>query len=187
MTYKTNSDNVTAAKPKVGGGVYSAPAKTALPTDATTALNVAFKTLGFISDDGVTNENSMSSDNLKAWGGEIVNSIQTEKSDIFKYKLIEALNVDTLKETYGPDNVSGNLATGITVKANASELPIHPIVIETLLKGGVIKRIVIPKGKVVEIDEITYGDSDNIGYGLTVQAFPDDNGNTHYEYIKAGD
>ena len=35
--------NVTAAKPKVGGAVYSAPLGTELPKDATTPLNEAFK------------------------------------------------------------------------------------------------------------------------------------------------
>ena len=58
--------NVTAAKPKVGGAVYSAPLGTTLPTDATTALNVAFKALGYISEDGLKNKNSPSSENVKA-------------------------------------------------------------------------------------------------------------------------
>ena len=35
--------NVTTAKPKIGGAVYSAPLGTALPTDATTELDNAFK------------------------------------------------------------------------------------------------------------------------------------------------
>lgn len=40
--------NVTTAKPKIGGAVYSAPLGTALPTDATTKLDDAFKALGYI-------------------------------------------------------------------------------------------------------------------------------------------
>ena len=42
----SNSSHVTTAKPKVGGAIYSAPLGTELPTDATTALNTAFKSLG---------------------------------------------------------------------------------------------------------------------------------------------
>ena len=45
-------ENVTTAKPKIDGAIYSAPKGTALPTDAKTALNVAVKPLGYISEDG---------------------------------------------------------------------------------------------------------------------------------------
>lgn len=176
--------NVTAAKPKVGGAVYTGPAGTPLPTDATTDLNAAFKALGFVSDDGLTNSNTAKSEKIKAWGGTVVNSVQTEKEDTFTYKLIEALNVEVLKEVYGAENVTGKLSTGIKIEANSKELPVHPIIIETLLQGAV-KRIVLPAAKVSEVGEIKYADSDNVGYELTVQALPDEKENTHYEYIKS--
>ena len=38
-----NKANVTTGKPKVGGAVFRAPVGTTLPTDASTALNSAFK------------------------------------------------------------------------------------------------------------------------------------------------
>lgn len=180
----SKKDNVTAAKPKVGGAMYVATAGTALPTDATTALAEAFKSLGYISEDGLTNSNSPESDDIKAWGGDVVLTPITGRPDTYSVKLIESLNIDVLKMVYGDDNVTGTLETGITVKANATDLEEHPIVVDMILRNGVLKRICIPSAKVSEIGEIVYKDSDASGYELTLSCQPDADGNTHYEYIK---
>ena len=178
-----NTAYVSTGKPKVTGAIYRAPAGTALPTDAKTALNEAFKHLGYISEDGVVNSNNPESDSVKAWGGDTVLSFLSGKEDTFNFTLIEAMSLDALKTVYGDSNVTGALATGITVQANSKELPECAWAIDMVLKGGILKRIVIPSGKVTDIGEINYTDTDAIGYDITVTAMPDANGNTHYEYI----
>ena len=178
-----DANNVSAGKPKVGGAIFRAPLGTTLPTDVTTALDDAFKALGYCSDDGLTKTNSPESDSKKAWGGDNVLDMQKSKSDKFKFKLLEVLNVEVLKSVYGDNNVTGTLETGIVVKANNSENEQCSWVIDMILKKA-LKRIVIPCASVTEVGDIVYKDDDAIGYETTISAVPDSGGQTHYEYIK---
>lgn len=181
----STKSNVTAGKAKTAGPIFVAATDATLPTSAAETLDAAFTALGYMSEDGLTNSNSPESSDIKAWGGDIVLSVQTGKPDTFKFKMIEALNVDVLKAVYGSSNVTGTLAAGITVNANSTELPEQAWVADMIMRNGAAKRVVIPSGKITEISEIAYTDSDAVGYEVTVTAYPDESGNTHYEYIKA--
>lgn len=176
------SANVSVGKPKITGAIYRAPLGSTLPTDASGTLDAAFKCLGYISEDGLTNNNSPESGTIKAWGGDTVYTYWSSKEDTFAFTLIECLNIDVLKAVYGDDNVSGDLTTGITIKANAVQQPNACYVAELVLNGAV-KRIVIPSGGIASVGEISYTDEATIGYQTTINAVPDTAGNTHYEYI----
>ena len=178
--------NVSTGKPNPAGAIYWAPAGSTLPTDATTALDAAFKALGYISEDGLTNANGIETETIKAWGGDIVAVPQTDFTDTFQFKCIEVLNLDVLKFIYGADNVSGALATGITVKANAGDKPAGVFVCDMAMRDGAKKRVVAPNAKLTELGDITYVDNDVAGYEATITAmaggFSGDS-DTHKEYI----
>lgn len=179
-----NTDNVTTGKPKITGAIYRAPLGTTLPTDATTALSGAFAEMGYISDDGVVNSNTPSTTKIKAWGGQIVLIVTSEKPDTFKLKFIEALNSNVLETVYGEGNVTVDAVNGtIAVKANAAALNDYVYVIEEALKGGAKKRIVIPCGELSALGDIVYKDDTVIGYDVTLDALPNSPGDNHYEYI----
>lgn len=178
--------HVTVAKPKKGGAVFRAPLGTALPTSAGEALNEAFKGLGYISSDGVVNSNSPESESISAWGGDVVYTYPKSKADTFKLTLIEALNPEVLKAVYGDGNVTGTLETGLTVKANNDQQEASCFVIDTILRGNVLKRTVIPNASVTGVGDITYADGTVLGYETTLTAALDEDGNTHYEYLVKG-
>lgn len=179
-----NKDNVTTGKPRVGGAAFMAPTGTTLPTNAYADLAAAFAGLGYCSEDGLKNNGAITTEKVKAWGGDIVMTPQTEKADEFKITLIESMNSNVLKAVFGDSNVSGNLAGGIAVTVNSAELTEHVWVFDMILRGNILKRVVIPAGKVTAVDEVTYDDKSAVAYALTIAAMPDASGNTHYEYIK---
>ena len=179
-----SATNVTASKPRTTGCVSRAATTATPPTDATSSLGSAFTSLGYLSDDGISNNNSPETTQIKAFGGDVVLNTLTGKEDTFKFKLIEATNVDVLSAVYGSGNVTGSLATGITVKAKADDLEESMWIIDLILKGGILKRTVIPRASISEMSEIVYNDNDAVGYEITLQATPDSNGYTHYDYIK---
>jgi len=177
-----NALNVSTGKPlKATGAVFSAPAGSTLPPDAVTPLDAAFKALGYVSTDGVKNNTAITTQDINAWGGDVVLSALTGYKETFAFGLIET-SLGVLKEYYGEDNVS-EASTHITVKHQATDESGHPWVIEIGLNGGRIKRIVIPNGKIGERGEISYTDGNAIVYNLTVNALPDSAGYSAYSYI----
>lgn len=176
--------NVTFGKPKVGGAIFVSPITEDISIkNASDEIGESFKNLGYVSEDGLTNNNTAETEDIKAWGGDTVLNLQTAKPDTFTFTLIEVLNIEVLKTIYGEKNVEGTLEEGITVKANSTPGESKAFVAEMILNGGVIKRIYIPNGVVSEVGEITYTDGEAVGYETTLKALPDKEGNTHYEYI----
>ena len=177
-----NAQNVSFGKPKATGAVFVAPAGTTLPTNATTALSAAFKGLGYVSEDGLVNSVETDTENVNAWGGDLVLVGQTSFSETFTVNLLET-NADALKVYYGEDNVTVS-GDSITITQNSEQLPTVVVVFELVLTGGRVKRIVVPNAQIVDRSgEITYVDGEPIAYPAVFTAYPDSNGNTHTEYI----
>lgn len=175
--------NVAFGKPKATGAVYVAPAGTTLPTNATTALNAAFKGLGYVSDAGLTNAVKTNVQEVHAWGGNKVLVGQTEFGETFTVQLLET-NVDALGVYYGTGNVAVDGSGNITITQSPTELPNCVVVFELVQTGGRIKRIVVPNARIADRSgDIKYTDKDAVMYPAQFEALPDANGNTHMEYI----
>lgn len=179
--------NVSTGKPNISGAVYVAPMTATLPTDATTALGADYVCLGYVSEDGLENNNELDVSEIKAWGGNIVYRSLNGLDDTFSLSLIESENVDVLKNVYGDANVTLDADDNVTINIVAEDPQEKIWVFELAMRGGRAKRIVIPDGAVTARETITYNDSDAVAYGITVSAYPDSTGKTHVEYLEAAD
>ena len=176
-----DSRNVSSGKPAVGGAIFSAPAGTPLPEDAVEPLSDSYQELGYAAEDGVKNTVSTSSNSVKAWGGDEVLNEVSERSEEFGVKLIET-NAATLIEVYGEANVSVE-DNGFAVLHNSKALPEKVYVFEIVLSPTRVKRIAVPRAKILEVGEVVYNGKDPVGYDAKIAALPDKKGNTAYEYI----
>jgi hypothetical protein len=184
------ASKVVAGKPSVVGGAFYGPTATAGPVDGTTALGVGFTGLGYIGDDGLSETVDRSTDKKKAWGGDVVKIVQTDFGATIKLTLIESLNSDVLKAVYGDGNVSTTAATATEgtehkVQVNSDILPMKSWVFEIRDDPAKI-RIYVESGQVTEIGEVKYTESDLTGYEITIECFPDADGNAFVKYINDG-
>lgn len=172
--------NVASGKPLAAGGIYLAPIGSTAPTTVTAALNVAYKSAGYIGEDGVTEGGERSTTKIKAWGGNVVKVVQDEHSLTYTFRFIEAMNGDVLNAVYGEGNVTTTPATVSSgtiheVQVTGESLPHFQIVFE--IKDGDNRiRISAKDVQITEVGEITYSDGDVIGYEVTIECFADANG-----------
>lgn len=178
-----DADNVSFGKPKATGAVYVAPAGTSVPVTAWEDLDAAFDGMGYVSEDGLVNSIETDTEDVNAWGGDLVLSGQTTFKETFMVNLLET-NANVLKQYYGEDNVTVEGDGSMTVAQTSEQLPHVVVVFEMVMTGGRIRRIVIPDAQISDRSgEITYVDGEAITYPAMFVAYPDANGQTHTEYI----
>lgn len=168
--------NVVFSKPKASGASWSAPEGTALPKDAVTALSSDYVSHGYISEDGVAEGHSLSSETVKDYGKSTVLVVDGGDEVTVEVTYLEYTNPNVQIEAFGKDNVGltdGALAS-VKVTDDAKEIRVH--VFEHVLSNGLIERDVLPRAKVTNIDTITYSGGAALGVKVTYTAMADDDG-----------
>lgn len=177
--------NVSQAKPNTAGAIHVAPIASVqtLPASTSDALDATiYKCLGYITDEGLKNNDTVNPEKVKAWGGDVVLITKNGKEDTFAFSLMESKNANTLKFIYGENNVTIS-NDEIHVQSKDIGPDEYVVVIDMILRGGTAKRIVIPDGQVQELGEVSYVDNDAIKYPVTISAMQDSTGTSHHEYI----
>lgn len=163
------------------GGVLVGTAGATLPTSATGTLT-GFKALGLIGEDGLSETADRSTEQVRAWGGSLARTLQTEFGLMYTFQFIET-TPDVLRAIHGVANVTeGTTASELAIKINKEQLPKLPYVFE--VKDGENRiRIVIPQGQITNVGDITYSHNDIIRYEVTISCYADDAGNEGYKYL----
>ena len=135
--------NVTFGKPAVGGSIYRAlcSGSPTIPTTVDETLDEDFVCLGYVSEDGVSHTMENTEDGIKAWGNDIVLMPDVDRTDDFKFTLLEVQNEDVLKAVFVDSNVTVTAATStkpkqIAIASNTTVQPDCVWVIEMLMQGG---------------------------------------------------
>jgi hypothetical protein len=171
---------MTLAAPNVRiaitGEVYRAPFGTAAPTDSTTSLNAAYKGLGYLSEDGVSESWDDTVEEITAWqGATVVRAATTKSSGQLGFTMIETKGL--VLETFHRGSTMAEVTPG------NFKLEVKPIVATPLswvfhvIDGAKLIRMHLGNAEVVERGEVTYANGDAIGYPVVVKAYPDSLGN----------
>lgn len=175
--------NATNVRIAITGAVWKAPLGTAVPSDSDpfAALNSAFANLGYISDDGVTENLDDSVDDVVAWqSAQTVRSATTQSTVNLEFMMIETKG-SVLTAFYRGSSIT-------TPAAGIWKMEVKPIVSDPsiwvldVLDGTLYERSVIKNGEIVERGEIQNMNGGARGYPVTIRCYPDDDGNSMIKY-----
>jgi len=183
-----NTAQVLSGRPKVTGAITSFEIGAEIPADATTVLPTGGASLGYVSEDGLTNSYTRDSEQIREWGGKIVRVLQTDVTDTWTLAFIQSGDADVLSEVFGAGNVvvtpaSGSKGELITVSRNGDPLPPKCYVFD-MFDAGKSRRVKLGNAQITATDDIAYQRGAAIQYSVTITAYPDENGASSVEYIE---
>lgn len=187
-----DASNIGVAKGREGGYACVAPAGTD-PTpfiDMTKTLkelcdatSSKLKSLGYISEDGVTLTTDTDSDDHNDWSGKTIDSPLTSYSESVSVKFLESRDA-VLKVVYGEGNVSTEGGT-TTIRHNQNFTGSHLYIFDSVVSATKVKRTIIPNGVITEREDMEMNSSDLAGYEPKIKALPSEafEGDCMREYI----
>lgn len=162
------------------GHVYIAPYPTVpLPTDVTTTLAVAWKELGYLSEDGVAIAPTYDTNGIKAWQSAV--NVKTTVSGVgltAKINMLQVTKDATAEFFFGSSWVAGGPVGRLNVSSNPS-LAERSMVVEWTDDLGYINRFVMGRGFLTDRDSMQLQRTEATAFGITFECL-DNAGLTAY-------
>jgi len=186
----TEVEQLVAPLPRVTGGVLHAPKGTTLPTDALSAPDPAFLSLGRVSSDGVDRTEERGNVEIQDWGGNLVAVLQDKFGLTLKFKLLQFMNADVQKVAHGADNVTVTPptttgGTEIAAQINNALLDYGSWIIDGFYLDASM-RLVVPLGRITTLGPQKWVHKELTMYDITLKCFPDEVNNVAYQYSNDG-
>lgn len=167
------TNNVNLGIGLATGMFYTAPAGTALPTDASASLS-SWTEVGAVTADGITWSTGKDSDPLRNWAKEVERLIASDEGGTVTAPLMYTTQ-KTLETIFGAGNVSVTAATAghgnvisVTVEPGVSAAPAAFLFV--MKDGDDVIMLGTSKGVVREVGDISFSPTSAIVWEATIEA-----------------
>lgn len=163
------STDIDAVRVGLTGAISKGPVGTTAPTNATTAINVAFVDSGAISEDGITLTLPDAGDKntIHMWqGGAQVRTLRKVSDDLAQISFTMLETNKTSVETYFGVTVTQTAAHG-TFDYNVT-LPDPFAYVLDVIDGANIHRLHMPRAVKASVGDLVYKNDEPIGYQVTL-------------------
>jgi hypothetical protein len=148
------------------GAIYMSTVGATAPANSTAPLSTAWKELGFISEDGFTENWTVDSEEIKAWqNGAIVRRVITGSGLEFSFEAIET-NLNTLELFYPGSTVAAGQLTHKLATATDKAF------VFDVVDGAKTERIVVATARLSEAGERQYVNGSPRPFPVTIAVQP---------------
>jgi hypothetical protein len=177
----TNADAVEVA---ATGAVYMSTIGATAPTNSTAVWSTAWKELGFLSEDGWTENQGLDSEEIKAWqSGAVVRRVITGSRMELSFTAIET-NLQTLNLFYPGSTITQEtgppLETKVVIKLPAATPKAFGF---DVLDGSTRIRVVVPSAELADRGEVSYVNGAPISYPVTLNVSPNASNELATKYV----
>lgn len=161
----------TTTNPRIwlSADVYAGVIGTTAPTDTSTSLNAAFKALGLLSEDGLTESRDEDVSDHYAWGGILVRTVRSKHKRTFKVVCLE--DNQYVFPLVNPGSTQST-STGTTTRSVKVPTSNPMAFVFELTDGSYVTRISIPRGEVIEVGDVVRSESEMTMRELTIAVYP---------------
>jgi hypothetical protein len=165
------------------GAVYIAPLGTTAPTDAVAAWIAAWKLLGYLSEDGLTENPDMDVEEIKAWqSGATVRRVLTGSGLTFAFTCIET-RLEVVTRFYPGATVTQQAGPPAETKIDIKLPVITPVALGMdVTDGAVLERTIVPRAELAGRGERNVVNGSARSFPFTYNAVPDATGSSAIRY-----